>query len=145
MGMHSSLVSDLLELEWANRHCCLLMPQRLIVPASDIGGDARLELPPASRIKAEQREIDGKVGWWGSVARSLCQPANPEAWAAVWAASPLTGQLCGRRRQVCWMRHLPRSASCCCQAQVYTYIAFPSETTTRSGYQVGSELTTRHA
>ncbi|KAI7844586.1 hypothetical protein COHA_001826 [Chlorella ohadii] len=53
--------------------------QKLMFPASQIGGDARLELPPASRIKAEQREIDGKV---------------------------------------------------------YTYIAFTSETTTRSGYQV---------
>lgn len=53
--------------------------QKLMFPASEIGGDARLELPPASRIKAEQREIDGKL---------------------------------------------------------YTYIAFPSETTTRSGYQV---------
>ncbi len=37
-------------------------PQKLMFPASQIGGDARLELPPASRIKAEQREIDGKVG-----------------------------------------------------------------------------------
>lgn len=103
------------------------MPQRLIVPASDIGGDARLELPPASRIKAEQREIDGKVSNWATV------PTRG------------TGQLCGRRRRVCWMRQLPCSASHRCQVQVYTYIAFPSETTTRSGYQVGSELTTRHA
>ncbi|PRW57552.1 hydrolase [Chlorella sorokiniana] len=53
--------------------------QKLMFPASQVGGDARLEVPPASRIKAEQQEIDGKV---------------------------------------------------------YTYIAFTSETTTRSGYQV---------
>ncbi|KAL4436868.1 hypothetical protein ABPG75_004007 [Micractinium tetrahymenae] len=52
---------------------------KLINPAVEIGGDARLELPPASRIKTEQREVDGKL---------------------------------------------------------YTYIAFPSETVTRSGYQV---------
>ncbi|KAL4430605.1 hypothetical protein ABPG77_005845 [Micractinium sp. CCAP 211/92] len=52
---------------------------KLINPAAEIGGDARLELPPASRIKTEQREIDGKM---------------------------------------------------------YTYIVFPSETVTRSGYQV---------
>lgn len=34
---------------------------KLINPAAEIGGDARLELPPASRIKTEQQEIDGKV------------------------------------------------------------------------------------
>ena len=52
---------------------------KLINPAAEVGGDSRLELPPASRIKTEVREVDGTT---------------------------------------------------------YTLIAFPSETITRSGYQV---------
>lgn len=52
---------------------------KLINPAAEVGGDSRLELPAAKRIKMDQREIEGKV---------------------------------------------------------YTYLSFPSETTTRSGYQV---------
>lgn len=52
---------------------------KLINPAAEVGGNSRLELPPASRIRSEARELGGKA---------------------------------------------------------YTYLAFPSETITRSGYQV---------
>lgn len=42
--------------------------QKLMLPASEIGGDARLELPRPDRIKTEVRDIGGKVGAaWGQV------------------------------------------------------------------------------
>lgn len=82
-------------------------------PASEIGGDARLELPPASKIKTEQRDIGGKVRrWWGRCCLR-CPPA-PRWQLSMDAVSAL-------------------------RAQVYTYIAFISDTTTRSGYQVRRE------
>lgn len=99
-------------------------------PASQIGGDARLELPPASRIKAEQREIDGKV-----------RPSRAMDWKHDQQAPWATGSLdvpaaalggCIAHQVLLLFRCLP--------AQVYTYIAFTSETTTRSGYQVGELL-----
>jgi hypothetical protein len=33
---------------------------KLIAPAKEIGGDARLELPPVRRIKSEAREVEGR-------------------------------------------------------------------------------------
>lgn len=35
---------------------------KLIAPAAENGGDSRLELPPASRIKTETRVVGDKVG-----------------------------------------------------------------------------------
>ncbi|PSC74590.1 psbP chloroplastic isoform X1 [Micractinium conductrix] len=52
---------------------------KLVNPAAQNAGDGKLDMPPASKIKTEEREVDGRV---------------------------------------------------------YTFIAFPSETITRSGYQV---------
>lgn len=92
---------------------------KLVAPAAEIGGDSRLELPPANRIKTETRVVGDKVGPQAHCTHpSLC-PCLPRAQLGAHAHALSTP--------------LPPSPSL---LQEYTLIAFPSETITRSGYQV---------
>ena len=36
--------------------------RRFVNPGQDVGGDSRLQMPDARRIKSEATEIDGQVG-----------------------------------------------------------------------------------
>lgn len=109
--------------------------QQLMYPASDVGGDARLELPPPSRIKTEVKEIDGKVRGMQTAAAVCGGRGRPPAAATSGPFRSVLlppGAAC-RRPQRLIMWHAPALPP---PLQAYTYIAWNSSTTTRSGYEV---------
>ena len=88
--------------------------QQLIAPGSEVGGNSRLELPPPSRVMAEARTIDSQV-------RGAPTSQGARALRAC------------RARQTRPPTPSPPLPS---PPQEYLLLAFPSETVTRSGYQV---------
>lgn len=82
----------------------------------EVGGNARLILPEQRRVKTSEGEIAGQVRCLTPQHRIACS------------------LMAGQSRCVTVLKQSARAVGCV--PQRYTYITFPSETITRSGYQI---------
>ena len=107
---------------------------KLVIPAGQDSGDSKLEMPPANRVKVEAAEHEGQVGGWnlGRAVYILLYVGSERCLGGKGAGQPgsvaVSDSVTSPLQPSCYV--------CGPALQAYIYFAFPSETLTRSGYNI---------